>query len=118
MITLTSCGGKPDGMSKAMHQIGKNALNIADQYISGEIYGDVAYERMEELYTQAKAQEEKECKDLGVDTLVGTDYWKDSSVSHDISMLSHSVMNAKHGSGAMSEVQEARDNLAETLGEK
>ena len=115
---LCSCGGgKPDDMSDAMYQIGKNALGVADQYIAGEITGDDAYDRLEEFYEQAEAQEEYDKEITGSETLVGTEYWRDSLVSHDILILQMVIGRAKYGNGAMTEVQESRDGLAETLGE-
>lgn len=117
LLTLCSCGGgKPENMSDAMYQIGLNALAVADQYIAGEITGDDAYDRLEEYYTQAQAQE-KHAKELtNSDTLVGTDLFGDALVPSDILFLLHDVGRAKYGSGAMSEVKESRDGLAETLG--
>lgn len=118
LLTLCSCGGgKPEDMSDAMYQIGLNALAVADQYIAGEITGDDAYDRLEEYYTQAEAQSQKEMTDLGVDSLYGTEYAADYFVESDILILQMVVGRAKYGDGAMSEVQEARDSLAEALGE-
>ena len=116
LLTLCSCGGgKPEDMSDAMYQIGLNALATADQYIAGEITGDTAYDRLEEFYTQAEAQTEKEMTDLGVDSLYGTEFAADYYVESDILILQMVVGRAKYGSGAMSEVKEARDNLADSL---
>lgn len=116
LLTLCSCGGgKPEDMSDAMYQIGLNALATADQYIAGEITGDTAYDRLEEYYTQAEAQEKRAKEITNSDTLVGTDLWRDSLVPSDILFLIHDVGRAKYGSGAMSEVKEARDNLADSL---
>ena len=115
---LCSCGGgKPDDMSDAMYQIGKNALGVADQYIAGEITGDDAYDRLEEFYEQAEAQTKKEKEDLGVESLYGTEYEADYFVETDILLLLHDVGFAKYGSGPMSDVKESRDDLAEDLGE-
>ena len=117
LLTLCSCGGgKPEDMSDAMYQIGLNALATADQYIAGEITGDDAYDRLEEYYTQAEAQEQSEMEELGVSTLFNTKYDADSRVSHYILILQCDVGDAKFGSGPMSDVKESRDNLAETLG--
>ena len=114
---LCSCGGgKPDEMSDAMYQIGKNALGVADQYIAGEITGDDAYDRLEEFYEQAEAQVEYDKEITGSETLAGTEYWRDWLVSTDIMSVMHDVGFAKYGNKAMSEVQESRDSLAETLG--
>lgn len=117
LLTLCSCGGKPEDMSDAMYQIGLNALAVADQYIAGEITGDSAADRLDEFYEQATAQIEHDEEIVGSDVLVGTEYWRDSLVSSDIMILGYRVSNARYGSGSMSEVQEARDSLAETLGE-
>ena len=118
LLTLCSCGGgKPEDRSDAMYQIGLNALATADQYIAGESTGDDAYDRLEEFCKQAEAQVEKEETDLGVDSLYGTEFQNDTSVYLQISILHSVVGRAKYGNGAMSEVKEARDNLAEDLGE-
>lgn len=118
LLTLCSCGGgKPEEMSDAMYQIGLNALAVADQYIAGEITGDDAYDRLEEYYIQAEAQSQKEKTDLGVDSLYGTEYAADFYVESDILFLQMVVLRAKYGSGAMSEVKDARDDLAGDLGE-
>lgn len=115
--TLCSCGGgKPDDMSDAMYQIGINALGVADQYIAGEITGDDAYDRLEEFYEQAEAQEEYDKEITNSDVLAGTDYWRDSLVSTEILTLQMVIGRAKYGDGAMSEVKESRDSLADTLG--
>ena len=116
LLTLCSCGGgKPEDMSDAMYQIGLNALATADQYIAGEITGNTAYDRLEEFYTQAEAQEGYAKEITNSDTLAGTEYWRDFLVSSDILHLQLVVGRAKFGSGAMSEVQEARNNLEKTL---
>lgn len=115
---LCSCGGgKPDDMSDAMYQIGKNALAVADQYIAGEITGDTAYDRLDEYYTQAEAQTEKEMTDLGVDSLYGTEFAGDAHAYLSIFTLKMVVGRAKYGDAAMSEVKEVRDSLAETIKE-
>lgn len=117
LLTLCSCGGgKPEDMSDAMYQIGLNALATADQYIAGEITGDTAYDRLEEFHKQAEAQVEYDKEITGSETLAGTEYWRDWLVSTDIMSVMHDVGFAKYGSKAMSEVQESRDSLAETLG--
>lgn len=117
-VALCSCGGgKPDDMSDAMYQIGKNALAVADQYIAGEITGDTAYDRLDEYYTQAEAQVDYDKEITNSDVLAGTEYWRDSLVSTNILTLQMVIGRAKYGSGAMSEVKESRDSLAEDLGE-
>lgn len=118
LLTLCSCGGgKPEDMSDAMYQIGLNALATADQYIAGEIAGDDAYDRLEEYYTQAEAQVDYDKEITNSDVLAGTEYWRDTLISTDILTLQMAIGRAKYGSGAMSEVKEARDSLAEDLGE-
>lgn len=118
LLTLCSCGGgKPEDMSDAMYQIGLNAIATADQYIAGEITGDTAYDKLDEYYEQAKAQEQSEMEELGVSTLFNTKYDADSRVSHYILILQCDVGDAKFGSGPMSDVKESRDNLADCLNE-
>ena len=117
LLTLCSCGGgKPEDMSDAMYQIGLNALATADQYIAGEITGDDAYDRLEEYYTQVEAQVDYDKEITNSDVLAGTEYWRDSLVSTNILTLQMVIGRAKYGDGAMSEVKESRDSLAETLG--
>lgn len=117
LLTLCSCGGgKPEDMSDAMYQIGLNALATADQYIAGEITGDDAYDRLEEYYTQAEAQVNYDKEITNSDVLARTEYWRDSLVSTNILTLQMVIGRAKYGDGAMSEVKESRDSLAETLG--
>ena len=116
LLTLCSCGGgKPEDMSDAMYQSGLNALATADQYIAGEITGDTAYDKLDEYYEQAKAQEQSEIEELGVSTLFNTKYYADSRVPHCILMLQCDVGDAKFGSGPMSDVKESRDKLADCL---
>ena len=118
LLTLCSCGGgKPEDMSDAMYQIGLNALTAADQYIAGEITGDAAYDKLEEYYKQAEAQIEYDKELTSSDVLAGTEYWRDSLVSTSILTMQLVIGRVKYGDGAMSEVQESRDSLAETLGE-
>ena len=117
LLSLCSCGGKPEDMSDAMYQIGQNALAVADQYIAGEITGDDAYDRFEEFHKQAEAQEEHAKELTNSDTLVGTEYWRDSNVSFYIFILKCDIGDAKYGSGPRSDVKESRDKLAEALGE-
>lgn len=117
MFSLCACGNsKPEDTSDAMYQIGINALRAADDYIAGNLTGEEAYEKIDEYYEQAKAQEEKDLEELKTDTLFDTIYENDSHISIYISFLSYRVMNAMYGSGAMSEVSEARNNLADQLG--
>lgn len=125
LACLYSCGKsgneqkqKPGKTSDAMYQIGLNALSVVDDYIGGKITGKEADGRIDEFYDQAKAQYEKDLKYVGEDSLIGTDYYNDSRIEHEICMLSLEVGSASRGSSAMSDVMEHRDSLAETLGEK
>lgn len=114
--TLSSCGGTPKNMSSAMYQIGLNALELTDNYIEGKITGEEAQERINEFYSQAESEYDRECRDRDVENLVGSDVWKDSSITHDLFMLHLNIGSTSKGYGAMSDVRKSRDNLAEDLG--
>lgn len=107
LLSLCSCGGKPEKTSDAMYQIGINALTLTDRYINGEITADKAYERIQEFREQADAQYEKNKTE---------EYKNDYNISFRISMLSSEILFSKSGTHAISDVMEARDKLAGTLG--
>ena len=117
LLTLCSCGGKPTKMSEGMYQIGLNALDVADQYINGKLTGNRAYDRLEDLYEQAKEEEKYNREKLGVATLVGTEYAHDTFVTSDILILQLVIGRVDYGSATLSDVIEARDELADTLGQ-
>lgn len=117
LLSLCSCGGKPDKTSDTMYQIGMNALTTADEYIGGKITGEEAADRLHEYMEQADKQYKKECEDLGQSTLVGTEYSNDGLIEHNVSMLYFSVSSSTMSVGAaMSEVQEKRDSLSNSIG--
>jgi len=115
--TLSACGGKPAKTGDAMYQIGKNALSVADEYISADITGSEAEERLKEFSTQADAQYDLEIKETGSDSLVGTDLSNDYFIKSAVYWLYSAVDGSISGLKAMSEVQEERDDLADALGE-
>ena len=104
--TFSSCGGKPEKTSDAMYQIGLNALSTADDYIAGTITGEEAKEQIEELSSQADAQYTKS----------RSDYENDWPIMFEISILSYEILDVSRETNSMSEVTEARDSLAKTLG--
>lgn len=116
LFSLCSCGGKPEKTSDAMYQIGTNALATADEYIGGKITGDEAADRLHEYMEQADTQYKKECEDLRQSTLVDTEYSNDGLIEHNVSMLYFSVSSSTRSGAAISEVQEKRDSLADSIG--
>lgn len=106
LLSLCSCGGKPEKTSDAMYQIGLNALSTADDYIAGTITGEEAKEQIEEFSSQADTQYTKS----------KSDYENDWPIMFEISMLSYKILDISRGTGSMSEVTEARDSLAKMLG--
>ena len=116
VFALCSCG-KPEETSDAMYQIGINALSVADDYIGGKIMNDETKERLHEFMEQADKQYEAECKEVGSDTLIGTEYSNDAIIQLSISSLYFSVSSAGYGSTPMSEIIDRRDSLAKYLGE-
>lgn len=119
VIALCSCGGKPERMSDTMYQIGLNALTTTDEYISGKITGEEASERIYEFKEQSDAEYEKvKGGQNGSTSVADTAYVKDFIVSSDLFFLYFAVRDASMGKGAMSDVKERRDDLAETLGKK
>lgn len=117
LILLCSCG-KPQKTSDTMYQIGINALQTADDYIAGKLTGEKAAKELKEYKNQAETQEEKDCEELGTDTLIGTNLSNNSSIALDIYFLYNEVDGVQNGTSAMSEVREKRDDLAEQLGKK
>lgn len=119
LISLSACGNsKPGKTSDAMYQIGLNALQTADDYIEGKITGDEAADKLKEYKNQAASQKEKDCEKLGVDSLIGTEFSNNALIESDIYSLYRNVDNIKNDITAMSDVREARDDLAEQLGKK
>lgn len=116
VFTLCSCGGKPEKTTDAMYQIGLNALSTADDYIEGKMSGSDAEQRIDEFYTQAKAQLEQDKKDAGKETLTGTEYFNDWMIECDVFNLWYWIGSASRGTSAMSDVRKYRDSLAKTLG--
>ncbi|MBQ8331156.1 MAG: hypothetical protein IJX94_01485 [Clostridia bacterium] len=118
LVSLCSCGGKPENTSDAMYQIGLNALSVADEYINGKITADEAHSRLKDIEELADAQYERWCEEFGTETLVGTKYENDSGIYFEIAILELKIMGAKHSfdTTPLSEIIEARDDLEEQLG--
>lgn len=108
LLSICSCRGKPGKTSDAMYQIGVNALTVADDYIGGKTTGEAAEIKMKEYRKQADAQYEKSKLE---------DYEHDWSISFAISMLEDAVFDSNRlvNTGPMSDVKEARDDLAKEL---
>lgn len=113
-----SGGGRVTDLSEEMKGLGIAAVETTDDFLDGNITGDEAIERLENNYSSANQHYEKELEEAGSDTLVGTDYWKDSTVPTYILSLKMSVGEKNKGTGTSEEVIEDRNKLAEIIGKK
>lgn len=119
LLTMSACSRKgTDNLSEEMKELGIAAVEITDDFLDGSITGDDALEKLDNNYSSANQCYEKELEAAGSDTLVGTDYWRDSTVPTYIMSLEMSVRKSNKGNGTKEDVIEDRNKLAEIVGEK
>lgn len=120
LLNTNACsgGGGTDNLSEEMKEMGIAAVEITDDYLDGSITGNEAVEKLDNNYSSASQHYEKELEEAGSDTLVETDYWRDSTVPTYILSLKMSVGKSNKGTGTKEDVIEDRNKLAEIVGEK
>lgn len=99
IIGITGCGGKPHDMSDETYEIGLEVLKTTDNYLDGKI-------------------DEKEALSsiiIITDNFISSDEHNDIMVSTSIKLIK---MSLDSNYGSYTEVEEARNRLAETLKEK
>ena len=122
MVTM-ACAGcgtgkKPDDVSDRVYELGIAALETADEFLAGTISGEDAADRLYRTCILVEAEIDQYKEETGSDTLVGTDYWKDTVISSSISLLKLSIGSKSSGSGNSRDVLERRNDLAGYLNEK
>lgn len=66
LVGITACGGKPRGMSDNAYEVGKNAVNVAEDYLSGVISADTASEKLRRLYDQIPKSDDESIYDISI----------------------------------------------------
>ena len=99
---LIACGGPPSNVTPVIYQLGCNALNAADDYIGGKISSEEAAVKIDEYSSQIDVEmsrnDESTLKDMSIQLKV------------------YSLSSELYGTPIMSEVMQARDDLAKALG--
>lgn len=127
-LSLCACGEVPADMDRKTYKYGKEALTVMDDYLSGEINGTEACEKLDEIkqnlevldaYLQKKIEKEEE-KFLGGKVGGSLDKVKDalkikstnSIVEFAITLFCDSI----NGTGNDSEKKQACQNMRNYLG--
>lgn len=106
---FAGCSSKPDNVSQQMYDYGIEALNIADEYLSGDITISTAESELSVI-------KEKSSVVSNDATRVGTDKSKDYLVNSAINSLYFEISTGNLLNDVSKEdVQEKRDSLAESL---
>ncbi len=98
-----------------MYEYGVAAVEIADDYLSNKVTIEDAIKRLETNYQRQNWLVEDEKKELNVDSLYGTDYQEDSSVSSYTLLLICEMRDKKSGTGTNDKIKECRNRLAKVL---
>lgn len=99
IIGITGCSGKPHDMSDETYEIGLEVLKTTDNYLDGKI-------------------DEKEALssiNIITDNFISSDEHNDIMVSTSIKLIK---MSLDSNYGSYTEVEKARNDLAENLGEE
>lgn len=121
ICSVAACGQaskvnvKPDNMSDRVYELGCAALETADEFIAGDISSSTARTKLAAAQRDVDYIVDQETAEHD-GTLVGSDVWKDSSVSLNIMLLDYKIQTKEFGTGTMSDVIDQRDSLAELLG--
>lgn len=99
---LIGCGGKPSGISDEMYDTAVYVVDAVDLYLDGESTSEETYEKIDSL----NIPESKESDDLSVET--------------EILSVKIALFGSKEsvGTSGISDVKEARNELAETVNYK
>lgn len=109
---LTGCGSKVEASEKGI-SIARSAIQIADDYLDNEITGDRAMDKLDEL-----AEEMDYLDSMPRDTdEENSQYLADFSISCDITILSHNIMEDSFGDNKYDDIIETRNSLAESIGD-
>lgn len=99
IIGITGCSSKPHGMSDETYEIGLKVLKTTDNYLDGKIDEKEARSSISKI----------------TDNFISSDEHNDIMVSARIKSI---TMSLDSNFGSYTEVEEARNRLAETLKEK
>ena len=112
-LGLSACGGKPSTMSEEMYEVGLSALKTTDDYMDNKIDYRTAYNKLDGLYNQMEhIYENGEKKESGLPV-----YFDDFSIQTDTLSIKIHLSGEHSGHSTYNELLEARNELAQLLGE-
>lgn len=107
---FAGCNSKPDNVSQQMYEYGMEALNVADDYLNGEITISAAESELNTIKEQSSAIS----KDI--DYSSNYKYKKDVLVNSSINSLYFEISTGSFLDNVSNEeIQEKRDSLAKCL---
>lgn len=111
LLLCSACGSRGGAdLSDAHYNYGVKAVEIADEYLDFSISAEEAHNKIAELSGS---------KDILPDTEYGdSQHAGNSSIEHDVTMLSHELLMIWTGDGSYDDLLDIRNSLAETVGEK
>lgn len=107
---FAGCNSKPDNVSQQMYEYGMEALNVADDYLNGEITISAAESELNTIKEQSSAIS----KDIDYNS--NYKYKKDVLVNSSINSLYFEISTGSFLDNVSNEeIQEKRDSLAKCL---
>lgn len=117
VLSVSACGNsKPDTLTKETYDLGKEALNIMDQYLAGKMDAETAEKQFSKIYDQLEAEGEtlQEKADGGdIDALSYAFF--NGSVCLSVSSFVMGMFALENTYGNTYDCQSIRDILADTL---
>lgn len=117
LLSLSACGNsKPENLTQETYNLGKQALEVMDNYLAGKMDEKTAEEELSEIYDQLEAVGEalQEKADGGdVDALSYA--FSNGHICFTVSSFVLGMLGAENAYGNMYDCQEMRDNLASDL---
>ena len=97
-LLFVGCGGKPSGISDEMYSVAKYAIKATDLFLDGESTSEETYDKLDSL----------NIPDYEIDS-------DDALVAVRIRSLETQMISMQIESGSFTEVEEARDELADLI---